>query len=162
MSIDVYAPGEKALTENDVKNFHSLLEGSLDNEARPGEYRDIQVFIQASKYPVTNPKDVAREMQTLMQFVKEPRDLRHPVELAARLHLDMAFIHPFADGNGRVARLSMNTVSIKHHHLPTIIAPVLRREYIDCLEKARTNSGPFYEFIFKCVVQTQKDNDTPS
>jgi Fic family protein len=32
----------------------------------------------------------------------------HPVELAARVHIDFVGIHPFIDGNGRTARLLMN------------------------------------------------------
>lgn len=149
--------GKKELTEDNIKTFHSMLVGALDNNAQPGEYRDIQVFITGSKYPLTPVKNIPEEMQTLMRKVQENRDKVHPVQLAAYVHMQLAFIHPFADGNGRIARLAMNTILIQHHYLPTIIPPVLRGEYVGCLEKARTNASPFYDFIFRCEHETQRE-----
>jgi len=37
----------------------------------------------------------------------------HPVAAAAEAHLEFVFIHPFIDGNGRVARLLMNLILIQ-------------------------------------------------
>lgn len=147
----------REVTEDDIKKFHSMLEGSLGNDALTGEYRAFQVFIRGSEYPVTVAEDVPQEMQDLMQAGQEKRNNFHPVEFAAWLHMKIAFIHPFGDGNGRVARLSMNTCLIQEGFLPTVIPPILRSEYMGHLEKGRINDRPFYEFIFRCENETQKE-----
>lgn len=81
----------------------------------------------------------------------------YPVEFAAILHKRFLFIHPFKDGNGRVARLLMNTVLIQDGYLPALIPPVLRSEYISLLEKAHTNDSLFISFISDRELESQKD-----
>jgi Fic family protein len=66
------------------------------------------------------------------------------------------FIHPFADGNGRVARLIMNTLLIQKGFLPIIIPPVLRREYIDALEAAHTDDADFITCILRAQIESQQ------
>ncbi len=67
------------------------------------------------------------------------------------------FIHPFKDGNGRVARLLMNTALIQDGYLPAIIPPILRSEYISLLEKSHKNDKPFIKFIEERELESQKD-----
>ena len=81
----------------------------------------------------------------------------HPVELAAQVHKDFVFIHPFIDGNGRVARLLTNLVLIQAGYLLVIIPPVVRAEYISSLEKAHTDDADFRRFIAERVLETQRD-----
>lgn len=145
------------IDENDILKFHSLLGESLGNNAVAGQYRDKPAFITGSKYEVANFKDIKKEMDCLFDFVKNERHSLHPVELAAHLHKRLVFIHPFADGNGRVSRLAMNTTLIQNNYLPTIISPVLRQEYIDTLESAHKNDKEFIIFICKCELETQKE-----
>ena len=71
----------------------------------------------------------------------------HPIEFAALLHKKLVFIHPFIDGNGRVARLLMNTALIQEGYLPALIRPILRTDYIALLEKAHEDDKPFINFI---------------
>ena len=49
-------------------------------------------------------------MQEFVAWYKEEHTNIHPVELAARVHVDFVGIHPFVDGNGRTSRLLMNLV----------------------------------------------------
>lgn len=82
-------------------------------------------------------------IEDLCKWLITGRKQYHPVEFSAILHKKFVFIHPFKDGNGRVARLLMNTVLIQEGFLPALIPPILRSEYISLLEKAHTDDSTF-------------------
>lgn len=145
------------LTLGDINMFHSLLEGSLDNQAVVGQYRTKPSFISGSGYAVSAPGSIQKEMDDLERFIKAGQGLMHPVEFAAQVHKQLVFIHPFADGNGRVARLVMNTLLIQHGYLPAIIPPILRSDYIAMLEKAHVDDSGFVRFIIEQEIETQKE-----
>ena len=48
---------------------------------------------------------VLEQMQSLFNWMNKAKDTVHPLILAAVFHYEFVFIHPFADGNGRMARL---------------------------------------------------------
>lgn len=75
-------------------------------------------------------------------------DVRGVVELAAQAHYDIAAIHPFWDGNGRVARLVLNYV-FRYFDLPYVVIPHEERDrYLDALEAAnRGDMVPFTDFV---------------
>ena len=81
----------------------------------------------------------------------------HPVDYAAKLHKEFVFIHPFVDGNGRMARLLMNVALMQAGYMITIIPPLKRSKYISALEKAHKNDADFLKLIASCVYETQKD-----
>jgi Uncharacterized conserved protein len=122
-----------------------------------GKYRDMDVFISGSRYPVTETKYIQTEMDRLFQWITTERDQFHSVAFAAQLHKKFVFIHPFKDGNGRIARLVMNTILIQDGYLLAIIPPVLRHEYIELLERAHGNDEPFEQFIAERVIESQKE-----
>lgn len=146
-----------AVTEKDILLFHSLLAGSLDNEAEAGKYREVPSFISGSKYALTSPAAIPDAMASFFRFLEDGKNGLHPVEYAAQAHKRLVFIHPFGDGNGRVARLVMNTILIQRGYLPAIIPPVLRNEYIASLEKAHEDDTDFVEFIIGREIETQKE-----
>lgn len=146
----------KSITEQDILTLHSLFYGGIEEEYA-GCYRDIAVIVTGSKYPVSEVKTIAADIKQLCKWIKNARAGYHPLEFAAQLHKRFVFIHPFKDGNGRVARLLMNTALIQDGYLPVIIPPVRRQEYIGLLEKAHVNDQPFLEFIVECETESQKD-----
>jgi len=81
----------------------------------------------------------------------------HPVDLAAEVHKRFVFIHPFIDGNGRVSRLLMNLILMRHGYPITIIPPVLCAEYITLLEEAHKDSRKFVDFIIDREIETLKE-----
>jgi Fic family protein len=72
-------------------------------------------------------------METLFT---ETQTIADPVECAAKLHHGISSIHPFADGNGRAARLAMNFVLIAAGYPPVSIATDQRHAYYNALEAA--------------------------
>jgi Fic family protein len=147
---------KREISESDVLTMHRLFYTDID-AARAGMYRDKAVFITGSEYPVTEVKKVPTEMAALIKWANTERHIYHPVEFAALLHKRFVFIHPFIDGNGRLARLIMNTALIQDGYMMAIIPPILRSDYIQFLEKAHQDDKPFMEFIANRVYETEKE-----
>jgi len=146
----------RAIAENDALTMHKMFYKGIDPEYA-GRYRDKQVIITGSKYPVCEAERIAGEMESLYAWVKNEREAWHPVEFAAQLHKRFVFIHPFIDGNGRLTRLLMNTALIQDGYMMAIIPPILRQEYISLLEKAHKNDRPFMDFIAERVLESEKE-----
>jgi Fic family protein len=144
------------ITEEDALTMHRMFYTGIDVEAA-GKYRDRPVFITGSKYEVCPVERIEEEMKNLFQWTCSARSKYHPVQFAAQLHKRFIFIHPFIDGNGRVARLLMNTALIQDGYMLAIIPPVLRHEYISLLERAHEDDQPFMDFIAERVLESEKE-----
>ena len=96
-----------------------------------------------------------------------------PVELAALFHYRYIRIHPFEDGNGRIARLLMNYILLRHDYPMIVIRSKNKKAYLEALGKADKNIGPvpsdganatleqtqdFVNYITKQVEQTLEDD----
>jgi len=80
-------------------------------------------------------------------------------KIATLLHLKFVTIHPFIDGNGRVARLLMNTALIQDGYLLAIVPPILRQEYISAIREyqQRDITAPFCDLIAERVLESEKE-----
>ena len=115
---------------------------------------------ERTKYFQTSSQN--RAWPCLMEaFVSEIPSLRkrfHLLEYSALIHLRLVSIHPFIDGNGRVARLLMNLALLQTGYVITIIPPVMRREYLDSLKASNLGDDrPFIKLITGMVYENQKD-----
>lgn len=74
-----------------------------------------------------------------------------PIVLAAVVHNQFENIHPFQDGNGRVGRLLLNNILIKHKLPPVNIELKNRKEYYNALREYEVNRNlrPTIELILK-------------
>jgi Fic family protein len=77
-------------------------------------------------------------MSDLLRWYREQKDVMHPVQLAAEFHYKFVCIHPFDDGNGRVARLIMNYILLKNNYPLVVIKSVDKENYLTALQKADT------------------------
>lgn len=144
------------ISECDIHILHRLFYHYIAIDGA-GIYRKHECIVTGSSYPVTAPEEIENQMKQLDEWMLEKRDQMHPVEFAAQLHKRFVFIHPFEDGNGRVARLIMNLALLQDGYMLAIVPPVLRHDYIQLLEKAHTDDQPFVDFIAERVIETQKD-----
>lgn len=147
----------KEITEDIVRELHRLFYFAIDSE-QAGQYRQQQVFISGSEHKPPSPLQVPKKMVALFRQLPKMRRQLHSVSFAAWLHLRLASIHPFIDGNGRTARLAMNMALIQDGYPVTIIPPIRRAEYIRALEREgmKRVSRPedsFEHFIAECAEQ---------
>ena len=91
-----------------------------------------QVFIEYAK-----PADVPVLMQLLIDVInnlsRETIDSDNAHHYYAKIHMGIAHIHPFWDGNGRIARLVANIPLLKAGLPPLVISQAQRRDYIQTL-----------------------------
>ena len=147
---------ERFLSENSLLAMHRLLQG-LENDAVSGSYRKEQVFITGSKHMPPHFKDIPVAVQNLVRNQEKLFVACHPVVAAAKFHKELAFIHPFSDGNGRIARLAMNCLLIQRGFLPVSIPPMLRHDYVESLERAHVNDADLIALVARAELETQKD-----
>ncbi len=148
--------GKERLVEEDVLTLHRLFYQQID-PARAGTYRTVKVFISGSSYAVSPVTRIADDMRKLIEWYNRNEQRLHPIELAAVLHMRFVFIHPFIDGNGRVARLVMNLALLRRGFTIALIPALLRHEYVRTLEAAHTDPLLFLDFIADRVIATQSD-----
>ena len=147
---------KEGLAEEDILSLHRLFYQQINAE-KAGHYRTVKVYISGSRYAVAAVSKIPAEMRKLVKWYNENEKRLHPIELAAMLHQRFVFIHPFVDGNGRVARLLMNLALLRNGYTIAIIPAILRHEYIYSLETAHTRPEVFVDFIADRVIATQLD-----
>ena len=74
-------------------------------------------------------------------------------------HYRLAAIHPFADGNGRTARLLMNLLLLRQGYPPVAVRPEDRKSYLDALEYASVHDDlkPFQIFMHRRLNATLEE-----
>ncbi len=145
------------ITEQNINQLHNLFYHHIDPE-NSGTYRTQKVIVSGSKYIFPNPEKVPDLMKNLIKTLPQLKKDNHPAIFAAKLHLQFLEIHPYIDGNGRVARLLLNLSLLQSGYPITIIPPILRKDYIDTLEKAHfKNQEPFLSFICQQIQESQKE-----
>jgi Fic family protein len=74
-------------------------------------------------------------------------------------HFRLAAIHPFADGNGRTARLLMNLLLLRGGYPPVAVRPQDRKVYLETLEHASMHGdlGPFQTFMHQRLDATLEE-----
>ena len=147
-----------SITEENIKKLHYLFARNIKDIPSPGEYRNVSktyVYITGSNYPCPDYDKVPELMAELVDWSNSVKNELHPVERAAEFHRKFVYIHPFPDGNGRVARLMMNMILLQEHYMPVLISPKIRSTYIKKLEDGRSFPTDFDEFIAKQEAKQQ-------
>ena len=145
------------IEEKDILRMHYLFYRYLDeNEA--GKYRKSSVVVTGTDFVFPTPDEVPALMAGLVASMKQDNEHLHPVEWAANVQADFVTIHPFLDGNGRVARLLMNLLLFKENYPITIVPPIRRPEYIATIRKAnRGDTEDFALLIADFVKEAQRE-----
>lgn len=106
----------KEVSEEVVKHIHELTVHRIMPDGEVGEYRKTQVVVKnAQTGEITFRPPPAVEVPFLVVdflawFNQTSAELVHPALKAGMVHYEFVRIHPFLDGNGRVARAMANLV----------------------------------------------------
>lgn len=157
------AEKDKPLTEKFIKNLNQTIlvrpfwkdaitrDGqSTRRQIKVGEYKEYPNSVIQSNgeiFEYASPTETPILMGDLVKWYNEEvnqGDLT-PIDLAALLHYRYIRIHPFDDGNGRVARLLVNYVLYHYDLPPVIIKTADKKNYLRTLQQADT--GDYQAFI---------------
>ena len=146
----------------DLKMIHGIMTFLIEKES--GKFRshgecvkdgDKVIFVAPSE------KMVPSLMQDLFNWLKEVKENVHPLIYSSVFHYEFVFIHPFGDGNGRMARLWQSALLSEWKEIFEYV-PIesLIKEYqeeyynvIDSCNKAG-ESTEFIEFMLKMINET--------
>lgn len=130
---------------NDLKHYHGIMAKYLVDEA--GEFRSSEegVFSGERCIFMAPPARLVPQLMTdLFEWMKSAKDEVHPLILSSVFHYEFVFIHPFTDGNGRMARLWHTAMLAKWK-------PIL--EYIPIESQIEKFQEEYYDAISKCHME---------
>lgn len=167
--------GERPLTEHAIKSFHQIILGEpYQIPARTDEGLPTQRWVTPGKYKsqpnhvrtltgetfyFASPENTPHEMEQLMRWYDEgiSDERLHPLVTAAIFHYRFIRIHPFDDGNGRIARILMNLVLMMRGYPPVIIRTEDKENYYRALRQADGDDiDAFIVYVGEQLVRSQE------
>ncbi len=105
------------------------------------------------------PELVQQLCVELSARLPQVHDLEEIYTLSFDAHLNLVTIHPWADGNGRMARLIMNYIQFYHQQIPSKIYREDKVEYIMSLQISQDSGNPetFRAFMQNQVIKMLKE-----
>jgi Fic family protein len=119
----------------------------VDRPLRHGEWKQHPNHVRrpdGSVLEYAPPEHVQSEMERLVALYHESADA-HPLVRSAWLHHRFIQIHPFEDGNGRMARALTLLILLRQHYAPLVVDRRERASYIAALDAA--NDGDLGELL---------------
>jgi len=154
------------LTEVFIRQLHTLLlKESSYKEAQTPDGKPTRRKIEVGKYKTqpnhvltqtgetfyfAAPEETPAKMQELIEWFRAEKEktAANPIILAALFHYKFIRIHPFDDGNGRVARILMNFILMQFGFPPAVIKTDDKENYFAVLRLADADQfEPFIEYI---------------
>ena len=160
--LETFVTHDSKISSSMIKNLHQIFTKNarfvlnIDNSVlliRRGEYKLFPNYIKNSEGNLILFARPSRVSQLIDDLVGEIQNLifsgLNPIEISAFVHVNFIQIHPFSDGNGRVARALTSLILLRNGLLPFNVFKEVKGTYIDCLESARDKHDylPFINFI---------------
>ncbi|MDP2241543.1 MAG: Fic family protein [Burkholderiales bacterium] len=132
--------------------FSPSVQAGILRPADLAGYRNDQVFIKGALH-VPLSKEAVRDCMPV--FFEQLEKEEHSSVRAVLGHFLFAYIHPYMDGNGRLARFLMNLMLSSGGYVWTVIPVGQRPAYMDALEQASSfnNIEPFARFVAHLVTE---------
>ncbi len=148
---------DEPLTEEALLHIHRLMTGkTMDNPEDAGRFRTNDKVVVADMvegdiiYTPPSFQEIPEFVKSLCDFFNNdnPRTFIHPIIRGIIVHFMLAFMHPFADGNGRTARALFYWYMLKEKYWLT--------EYMS-ISRVIAKSKPSYEKSFRYVENDGND-----
>lgn len=156
----------KSFIEKQLFKLHQLMTEDILSKERSGCYRDVQNYIVNAKniviYTPPAPKNVSFLMSELFSWLKNSAE-QHPIICSAVFHHKFVAIHPFVDGNGRVARAAAQWILFERGFEPLYTLGMDeyfakdRRRYYEMIQQAHELDGD-YTYWVEYVAQAFLDS----
>jgi len=111
--LDTLSKSKGPITTQEILQLHKMVIAGLVDKEKIGKFRPSDVYVlddlgdgrEMLRFKAPPAPHVKKLIEDLLLWLKRSRKEVHPIIRAAVLHLEFVSIHPFTDGNGRVARL---------------------------------------------------------
>jgi len=174
MGVYQFVSGDRPLGTSYIKELHQVLTAHQDTyvgrdvlgnlvtrDLPKGEWKKLPNSVEhpdGTKFEYCPPEHVAQEVDNLITLHVEHEAANVPPDLeAAWLHHRFSLIHPFTDGNGRVARCLATLVLLRANWLPLVITRRDRANYIAALRSADQNDlrplGDFFGMLQRKAIR---------
>jgi Fic family protein len=157
----------RPLSESDIKDLHKIIlvepyfsktispQGiEFEKEIKIGEYKNSPNHVKTVSGDIhyyTNPEEVPFEMNNLLEWYRNAEEENlHPVVMSAIFHHKFTSIHPFDDGNGRLARILSNFILLKHNY-PVIV--IKNRDKVQYYAALNIADNGIYEDLIKLFAE---------
>lgn len=139
---------KKPISQDIIQQIHEIVTKGILKDS--GKYRTQNVRITGSKTTPPSYLKIVRLMEGYIQNIKQLKI--HSIKKAAFLHHEFVRIHPFLDGNGRVARLITNLYLMRQGYPAIVLKKEDRRKYYQVLQRADGGDlSQFANFIAKAA-----------
>lgn len=160
MMTDEAAIKDMPLTQNFIRNLHKTLlredytvyrnlPGGVQTSyvIHAGQYKtrpNSVITRYGDRFEYASPEETPSLMADLVDWYNsaEKEGKLSPVELAALFHYRYIRIHPFEDGNGRIARLMVNFILARHDYPMIVVRSRKKSEYLEALHQTDVGVGP--------------------
>jgi len=134
---------------------------SIQKDLHHGQYKDQPNHVMTTDNTIHSYAPVHETKPEMDRFVRELNSIdfknAHPINQASYAHYAIVSIHPFSDGNGRVARILSSIFTYKSYYVPFLIFVEDKEDYYSTLSVAdKHNYEPFIKFTYDRVNQALK------
>ena len=159
MMMEEVASGKMPLTQNFIRQLHKTLlredytvyrnlPGGIQTSfvVHAGQYKtrpNSVITRYGDRFDYASPEETPALMADLVDWYNEAEQSGKysPVELAALFHYRYIRIHPFEDGNGRIARLMVNYILARHGWPMIVVRNRRKNEYLEALHQSDLEIG---------------------
>ncbi|MCH7762078.1 Fic family protein [candidate division TA06 bacterium] len=152
---------ETSITEERLLRLHAFLTSGLMPRREVGQYKSRQnVIMSRGKvvYTPPGPKEARPLILALLSWLEKGGKKVHPIMSSACAHYEVARVHPFLDGNGRVAR-SLATWVLYHRGFDTqhlfAVDQFYKEDhegYYEAIQRVRKERGDLTSWMEYCAL----------
>lgn len=138
-----------------IKTLHEIVFKNSKEFAGKFRGKGVEVVIKDGLGNIVHvgapPTKITSLLKELTNWYNKNKNKYPPLVLAVIIHNQFETIHPFQDGNGRVGRLLLNNILLKHNLPPVNIGFENRREYYEALRQYQNtgNIRPMIELLLR-------------